>query len=1476
MSRVILPAVVLVGILASSSPIVAADGPGGRPKVWAIAVGIDRYEDTLIPPCKGAVRDARAVADWFVRQAGWGEKNVLRMDNNGRKRPEAPGDEVRNLLPTRANLDWAVIEWLGHRVGPDDVVVIYFAGQATSKAPRPGSTAGRAYLLPVDARGGDVASTGWSLDDALDKAKKLAEKKVRVVIWLDTSTSGRGEAGLPMEVGSPSGQDWLRALTRWPGVTAWLAADGRLAAEAGAPGPFVAALWKSLGTVERAHNLLGCLQGLRGEPEVSRQGFRAMGGIGPGVSLWSGGALVVEDAVPELIAQSGHGDRVTSVLVTADNARMITAGLDSTVRVWNLADRSLVRVLTDPFVGVEALATDRDGTVLIAGDGMGRLTGWNMALDRPKPFYGPTDHLEGIVDLAFLPDGTAFVSRDRARKAFLWEAGKGAIRKVRALSDEPLGRLASASRPLPGAPALVAAVEPLQGGRGWLLGFDGSGKPVAKYDGPGGRITSLGLADDGRRLVVADDKGRVRVLDLPAGVVSYDHAFEGPISLARLSRSGLLLISDARALRLVEPRAGGSSVVLTDPEGEPVPGEVERSTFSGDGRWLAACTGSEGRTLAWHLADPDRPRPVPLPGDDVPGIAPAFTPDGRTLLVGDALGGVRAWDLEVVGAGSKATPRPPILPSRGKVAALAPSPTGRYLMEITKDDLALVWDLEEGRGCKPLPGSWIAGAFLPDDSKVVLVRRADEGGDLVLFDRAKGEALPTRFERPTGPDGKPSIAAFGMVVVSKSGRWVAAASLESQRPLACVWQVADGKLVHVARDHNGGLTAVDLSDDEAFLLTASEDGSAKLWPLGDPKVELHLDAITFFNPAANSPAITAAKVCPGNPRRVVAGTRGGYVFLWDWTRGKGKQARVELGQLEGEVASAAFSSDGRWVAASGVREKSVRFWSIPEAGPPRAVAFRPLPHHGEQVGALVAWPNGTTIVSGGDDAAVRFWDLNDHSLIGTLVAQGRADRAVDWLAYTPEGLFDGSQPGESIVKWRVGDKIVTLEQSQDTHHVFQLAGAFGKGTRPKGPELKDEAPRLKIDTPPADRTVEGREVELTIWSGDPGPAALRLYQNGVPVRGDTDFRPGAGPNFLTTRVSLRRGENRFYAMASKPGTIDGRSEELTLRYEGPEAPGRVHTLAIGISAYEKRPLKYAHLDARTIAGLLHSRGLAGPDRQGEQIVLTDEDVTPERVDNAFRRLRDAVKGKPEDTVVLFLAGHTDTDIESEQFCLLLPDFPFEGAPAPALDVAIRGNPGLPQRGNAGAGAGSFRTKVGGKGVFPYVLLYNRLARLEALQRLVIVDACQAGAILEDPAVRNIRRLVDRGSRKARNSYLLAARRGEPANEADALEHGLLTYTLLQGMGATGLKRIPDDLGGFPGRTNADRDGDGLVTSDELVAYTDETLPKLARMLPQLVMRAGNAPPAPVPGPNPDGTPELEQKLKLSASDASFPLIALPR
>jgi hypothetical protein len=331
-------------------------------------------------------------------------------------------------------------------------------------------------------------------------------------------------------------------------------------------------------------------------------------------------------------------------------------------------------------------------------------------------------------------------------------------------------------------------------------------------------------------------------------------------------------------------------------------------------------------------------------------------------------------------------------------------------------------------------------------------------------------------------------------------------------------------------------------------------------------------------------------------------------------------------------------------------------------------------------------------------------------------------------------------------------------------------------------------------------------------------------------------------------------------MAGRQGDIDARSEEVEVRFDGQNAPGRLHVLALGVKDYRRNALQFARLDAEKIAEHLQRNGIEGVDEAGEKIVLTDGDVSNRSVTNAFDTLRGKVKGRPEDVVVVFMAGHTDVIKDAagkERFSLLLSPFPFPDT-APLLAM------------NRGVGVASSAGAQLPEGVdLPFSLIYRHLCRLDALQRLIIIDACQAEAIFNDPGVRRIQEALEKDMHRTRTSYLLAARRGEAANESAILGHGLLTYVLLRGMQAPGLKPLPVALSPFEGMPNADRDGDGTVTSRELREYTDRTLPVLASRLPDLAQRMG--------GPAAAASPVRPEPLRLQALESvGFRLIRLPR
>src|SRR5207302_867845 len=75
-----------------------------------------------------------------------------------------------------------------------------------------------------------------------------------------------------------------------------------------------------------------------------------------------------------------------------------------------------------------------------------------------------------------------------------------------------------------------------------------------------------------------------------------------------------------------------------------------------------------------------------------------------------------------------------------------------------------------------------------------------------------------------------------------------------------------------------------------------------------------------------------------------------------------------------------------------------------------------------------------------------------------------------------------------------------------------------------------------------------------------------------------------------------------------------------------------------------------------------------------------------------------------------------------------------------------------------------------------------------------------------------------------------------------------------------------DVPVFRDTPTADRDGDGVVATDELRWFADLTLPRLASHFPELVQRAG-APPR-------TGTVR-DQAVRVQGAVAAFELVALP-
>ncbi len=755
-----LVALLALAALGSSRPSLAADAP----QAWAIVAGVKVQDGRPGDPAlfAGSDRDPRAFRRLLIEKAGWDASHILALEDSAPEAHGAPLAQTASIKATRANLDWACRDWLRARLHPGDFVVIYYAGRAF---PGRDADSGRILAVSTDRQG----DSGWALDSALDAVASSGENPTLVVLDVPhpEAFAGPGNAALPPRLAISDRM--LATLTRWPGVSAWM--SGRPAGPTG-KNPFHDALARGLGTASAPKNGLACLDALNGDRGLNASRFSVSGGLGPIWTLWPKSLRDV-GTPPEILLQSGHSDRVANVVFTPDGATMVSSGMDSTIRVWRVADRALLRTLSGPTMGVSALAISPDGSILASGDGAGRVVAWPMDTFVPIVFTGKRPHSRGISRVEFLPGGSGFAALDLSGGLVLWTIEKDAIRPRR-LADG-IGAVAVG---LDG----IAASGLVVGQGTTIRRFRADGTALEPIAGPKGVVRESGLAvlsreGEPHRLVAGDRSGRMMAWSLPSGELLREWSFPGPIEAVAITDSGPVAAVGKGAIAC---RFGDATT-------KPLPLRDRASglVVAPDGHHLAALSGP-GEITLWDLDTPEGSRAVPLekPAKGPRSLSVAFAPHGGLIASADQDGGIRGW------SSADGSSRFAIAPHRGRIDALAVSADGRYLVPIDHDRIASVWDLRDGRGMSRIEGAWTSAAFLPGGSTLAMTRL---GGDVVLVDRASGSRRPERFDPPGSPWG------FAGVAVSPDGKTIAAGSPDG--PLVCAWPATGG----ARRGRSGGI-----------------------------------------------------------------------------------------------------------------------------------------------------------------------------------------------------------------------------------------------------------------------------------------------------------------------------------------------------------------------------------------------------------------------------------------------------------------------------------------------------------------------------------------------------------------------------------------------------------------------------------------------------------------------------------------------
>ena len=93
-------------------------------------------------------------------------------------------------------------------------------------------------------------------------------------------------------------------------------------------------------------------------------------------------------------------------------------------------------------------------------------------------------------------------------------------------------------------------------------------------------------------------------------------------------------------------------------------------------------------------------------------------------------------------------------------------------------------------------------------------------------------------------------------------------------------------------------------------------------------------------------------------------------------------------------------------------------------------------------------PDGTLLFAGGYDGALRVFETQHGLLVATLVRS----MGGEWLVFTPDGFYDGSANGASLLAWRLKGQIILASELPDMRLPGLLSklvsGEHPKSTRP--------------------------------------------------------------------------------------------------------------------------------------------------------------------------------------------------------------------------------------------------------------------------------------------------------------------------------------------------------------------------------------------------------------------------------------------
>lgn len=705
----------------------------------------------------------------------------------------------------------------------------------------------------------------------------------------------------------------------------------------------------------------------------------------------------------------GHTDGVLSIRFNAAGTQLLTSGYDNTARIWDLATLKELRALRGHSWWVWSARWSPDERSVVTAGHDGKCIVWDLASvnnDKPETLALFTGHTGPVYAASWSPDGQRIASAGYDQRVLVWDRGQAKpfpFDKLTANAAVP----APVYMPLIGHHGPVRSVKffPDNTGRVMSTSQDNtvriwdtaSGKTIQTLRGHSGRVSSAAFVDGGERILSASHDRLLKLWNL----AGYEEV--------RVLRGKLL--------------AGHADAVLG-------------ANFSRDSKQIVTASRDRSAKI-WNPVDGELVETL-AEGHDFLATTIALFPDHKRFATAALDNTTRVWDIATGVEQFR-------LNDTGRVAVVAISRSGEWIVTGSTESKAQVWDALTGNIRRDLPGhrgDVTAAAWSPNDR---LLATADSGGRIRVWEPAAGKLVWSADRHSSG------VTALAF---SADGQWLYSAS--NDQSVGCA-RAEDG-VEDVKRiwKHSAGVAGMVLSDDGTVGLTYAADNTVRVWDPATPKITATLTGVAgrvtgialsadkrralvvstiedktgaalpapreiqkeakpqapkesdqgaktsgqqtvaqFFDVAtgkevANSRLSGAGLLWSGcfvAPERVLT-VGGNAARLWDTT----KRETLMSFQPHGAVATVDFSPNGEQLL-TGSWDTTAKLWDVATGRPLRKL---PLEHTGPINAALFS-PNGEELLTVSDDGTAIIWDAAKLTVKQQVGLGGERLRAGVWL-----------------------------------------------------------------------------------------------------------------------------------------------------------------------------------------------------------------------------------------------------------------------------------------------------------------------------------------------------------------------------------------------------------------------------------------------------------------------------------------------